>query len=130
MSRVCSTCFEEKPLTSFYREATDPKGRQRLCKLCITAYRKKYDEEHPGHKRDKYLRRTYGISSEDFESMLRDQGNACAICGNGGELHVDHCHASGQVRGLLCGSCNRALGLFKDNTGGLRKAIDYLETER
>jgi len=64
--------------------------------------------------------------------MVDDQDGVCAICGEppGGrwkKLHVDHDHETGRVRALLCVSCNRALGWFRDNPEILRKAIVYLE---
>lgn len=67
--------------------------------------------------------------------MHFDQSGLCAICGGEGftmkechslKLVVDHCHATGKVRGLLCHNCNRALGLLKDSSESLRCAINYL----
>lgn len=71
----------------------------------------------------------YGITIDTYESILLEQDGVCAICLMKKEetLHVDHCHNTGKVRGLLCGSCNRALGLMKDNTDFLLKAIQYLQ---
>lgn len=126
MSRKCNSCRKVKLLGEFYRETKDPQGRQRKCKSCIGDYARARKSANPSLARDQYLRREYGISLEEYERMLRRQDGACAICGNGGKLHVDHCHASGRIRGLLCGSCNRALGLFKDNVGNLATAIVYL----
>ena len=64
--------------------------------------------------------------------MLGAQNGRCAICGRpeteAGGLAVDHCHATGKVRGLLCTLCNTALGKFRDRTDILRAAIRYLET--
>lgn len=83
----------------------------------------------------RYLQRTYGITLDDYEAMLEEQGGRCAICGSEGftmaahhkaKLVVDHCHKTGKVRGLLCHNCNRALGLFKDSRDSLMKAIDYI----
>jgi hypothetical protein len=65
--------------------------------------------------------------------MLSDQGGVCAVCGadnpqkGGQDWAVDHCHASGKVRGILCHPCNVALGLFRDNSHTLAQAIHYLE---
>ena len=74
-------------------------------------------------------KRLYGISVEDFTTLLRQQGGGCAICSEipEREFHVDHDHATGVVRGLLCGSCNLALGHLKDDPVRLRAAVQYLE---
>ena len=90
----------------------------------------------PVAKRDGRLKATYGISQADFERMLEDQGYACAICAakhgekRGKVLHVDHCHATGRVRQLLCAACNTALGKMRDDTDRLRSAIAYLERHK
>lgn len=69
----------------------------------------------------------YGVSPEEFDVMIKRQQGKCAICLKiDNKLHIDHCHTTGRVRGLLCGNCNRALGLLKDNTTFLAKAIEYL----
>lgn len=76
-----------------------------------------------GYKKD------FGITIEDYDKMFKKQKGLCAICGlpeNKIRLSVDHCHDTGEVRGLLCGSCNRGLGLFRDNCELLKKAINYL----
>lgn len=70
-------------------------------------------------------------SVEQYEKMLTLQVSGCSICGktileNGKFLSVDHNHKTGQVRELLCHSCNVAIGLFKESSGLLRKAADYL----
>lgn len=64
--------------------------------------------------------------------MVADQGGRCAICagspvGPGRRLHVDHDHATGRVRALLCSSCNTAVGLMQDDSARLRAAADYLD---
>lgn len=82
-----------------------------------------------------YLKRTYGITMEDYNRMFDEQEGLCCVCDKPGwtmadhhklTLVVDHCHASGDVRGLLCHNCNRALGLLKDSTENLQRAIQYL----
>lgn len=85
-------------------------------------------------KRWKYIERTYGLTRNQFESLLKSQGNVCAIChgipegkGRCGQWNIDHDHVTGKVRGLLCWSCNSALGYAKDSPGVLRACAEYLE---
>ncbi len=72
--------------------------------------------------------RKYGITPEVYETMLIEQRGVCAICGgvDSRKLAVDHCHSTGRVRGLLCGTCNRGLGNFRDSTELLERAKGYL----
>lgn len=76
------------------------------------------------------LRVKYGISNEDYASMLEAQGAVCAICEQPQErkLFVDHCHDTGTVRGLLCHSCNVGLGWFRDDPKRLVAAVAYLHS--
>lgn len=78
--------------------------------------------------------RQYGLTIADYDAMLEAQGGGCAICGavevEGDRTsfhHVDHCHASGKVRGVLCRHCNNGLGHFRDDPSLLRAAAKYLE---
>lgn len=82
-----------------------------------------------------YYRNAYGITCDEWEALYKTQGGVCAICLQEGftmkeshvaKLMVDHCHTTGRVRGLLCHNCNRALGLLKDSTENLTRAIAYL----
>jgi hypothetical protein len=73
------------------------------------------------------LKRRYNLEVEDYLTMVNNQQGACAICRQHAErLHVDHCHDTGQIRGLLCQNCNTALGKFHDNIEHLANAISYL----
>jgi hypothetical protein len=85
-------------------------------------------------KLDEHLRRKYGMERADYDRMVEEQGNRCLICqrqpeGNRhhGRLHVDHCHTSGRVRGLLCGNCNTMIGLAGEDSKVLLAAVEYLE---
>lgn len=88
-----------------------------------------------GQTRERHLLRKYGITIADYEAMLHAQGGGCAICGRRPEeqkryptfLHVDHCHDTGRVRGLLCDQHNLLLGRFDHDPALLRRAADYLE---
>lgn len=104
----------------------------------VNAYRRsrRLEPEVKRRERAGHLMRKYGLSLEQYDGMLEAQGGGCAICGrparNDSSLHVDHDHATGAVRGLLCFSCNNALADFQEDRGMLRNAIGYLmaHTER
>lgn len=111
------------------RRATDKAYRER--KLAIDrAYRQRLG---PDGVRDRQLRCKYGISLADYRAICAAQGGRCAICeqvpygtGKSATLHVDHDHVSGLVRGLLCDSCNRAIGLLGERLSVLQRAMHYL----
>lgn len=96
-------------------------------------YQKEYRKSHKGQRRikDSYLRKHFGISFDDYDKLFRKQNGLCAICdereANDYSLAVDHDHKKDKIRGLLCQKCNQALGLFKDSTDLLAKAITYLQ---
>lgn len=82
------------------------------------------------------LTKTYGISLEQYKAMVEEHDGKCGICGEEGfelvkgqrlKLVIDHCHATGRVRGLLCHNCNRGIGLLQDSIDNIRAAIRYLE---
>lgn len=72
------------------------------------------------------MKRKYGLSADAYQRLVVIQQSACAICKREVPLHVDHCHASEKVRGLLCGKCNRGLGMFNDSAELLAAAQNYL----
>jgi len=81
-------------------------------------------------KRELRIKRQYGISQEQFLLLKEKQNSLCAICGAKPEiLVIDHCHTTGDIRGLLCHGCNRGIGLLKDNIDILNKAVHYLGNE-
>ena len=99
---------------------------------CDDCLRRAFNERARRKWREGYLRRTYGISLEDYEQMLDAQDARCAICSTtepGGRhdgFVVDHDHSTGAVRSLLCSNCNAAIGLLCEDPAVLRSAIDYL----
>jgi hypothetical protein len=76
----------------------------------------------------RWLKAKYGMTPEDFDDLLAKQDHRCAICGTSGgkDLHVDHDHRLNEVRGLSCGKCNKAIGLFDENPETVRAAERYL----
>lgn len=108
-------------MTEFYKNSKSSSGHQWACKVCLNAY-----------NRELHLRKSYGLTVADFEAMLTAQGGGCAACGiksvrrTGHSFHVDHDHSTGAVRGLLCGSCNVALGQLGDSTVRIQQLLAYL----
>ncbi len=96
---------------------------------CVECKRKNYN---PVWRRNYQLKKKYGITQHQYEIMLAGQIYGCAICGedagngSGKKFHVDHCHGTGKIRGLLCYTCNIGLGSFQDNPVKLTRAIEYL----
>lgn len=90
-------------------------------------------EYHSARARKSQLKCSYGITPEDYDRMLLEQNNSCAICntkkptGKWKVFAVDHDHNTGKVRGLLCNECNRGIGLLKDSLTILSSACNYLE---
>jgi len=100
----------------------------------MARWRAQHPERNREHRRARDLKRGYGISVAQYERMLHLQGEVCAICKGKNRsvrrLSVDHDHASGKIRGLLCDNCNAGLGRFRDSPKFLRAAAKYLLTGR
>jgi Recombination endonuclease VII len=84
--------------------------------------------------RRSHLKRAFGITPEDYDRRLAQQGGGCAVCGRapkpGKSLHVDHDHETGYVRGLLCFKCNAALGQLDDDLERIERALTYVAIKR
>lgn len=92
-----------------------------------------YSKDAP--RRSKWLWRTYGLTVEQFEALLLSQDGRCAICENEIEpddprTHVDHCHETGAVRGILCHWCNVGIGSLREDLLILSNAIKYLNNHK
>jgi hypothetical protein len=137
MEKTCPSCEISLPITAFALNKTGREGQPRAyCKPCGVVKNKLRRKLNPEHvlniERRSKFKKQYGISLEQYEEMLHNQGYGCAICGTKKPSErtkyfaVDHCHNTGKVRGLLCTKCNRGLGLFNDKTDVLQKAVKYL----
>lgn len=136
--RVCTTCGVYKLATEFKE---NKKGRlhshcRPCCRLREQARRERDAVRVKGIKRTQLLN-SHGLTDAGYQLLLEKQGYVCAICRlqnprhNGEHQHllVDHDHATGRVRGLLCNPCNRGLGLLKDDPSRLASAIRYLASK-
>lgn len=96
------------------------------------AKQRAYRAAHPDMDRAGHLKRKFGLRPEDYARMLSEQLGGCAICGSSARalnLHVDHNHDTGAVRGLLCQRCNHGIGLLREVPELLHRAAEYLATE-
>jgi hypothetical protein len=130
--KICSCCNISKR-----RNAFGSRGNGLLkskCKECENNWQKA--NYNPLKKKDQNLRREHGIDLEEYNAKLINQDFRCALCSVHiteavkGQLHVDHCHASGKTRELLCMKCNTALGKVNDDVSLLKRMIDYIEKHR
>ena len=129
--KTCTTCLQEKPLTAFHWHYKDKGIRRHACSVCraLTEKERQQKPENAKRRAGYLLVKNYGITQEDYDKKLAYQNYGCGLCGQAPrikKLAVDHCHTTGKIRDLLCGSCNTALGLFKDNPELMNKAADYI----
>ncbi|MFJ3719531.1 endonuclease VII domain-containing protein [Streptomyces sp. NPDC090057] len=114
--KLCRTCGEAKPHSDWHRNSTASDGLATRCKACRAV------QGRQGH-----LKRHYGLTEAERDELVASQGGVCCICLAAVPAHVDHCHETGRVRGVLCFSCNAALGQFKDQPEVIRRAAAYVE---
>lgn len=166
--KICNVCRLATPLNLFSKRSASKDGFSHRCKKCELLYksewriknREKYlnscrnyraknkvkhniyarnwARNNSTSRRAYYLKRSYGISSNEYEVIFKNQNGKCAICervessksvlGNLKRFHVDHCHKSGKIRSLLCSNCNRALGYIKENPKIAEKMKFYILT--
>ena len=154
-TKRCPRCGETKSFSEFSKDRHNKHGLQSKCKACQASYQRehreesnertrrwaknnpekrkeaqrKYDRANPDKAMAKHLRRKFGITLDEYNRLLEKQGGVCAICGASPQnrnLSVDHDHATGKVRGLLCVNCNSAMGQAGDDPARLQKMIEYL----
>jgi len=119
-TKVCAKCGKRLPMTDFHAGKHNRDGRASYCKICAG-----------GMSSNSSLKKRYGITIEEYDSMFKKQNNRCAICGreytSGRRFHVDHNHTTKEIRGILCHNCNVAIGHANEDTDILRKMIEYLD---
>lgn len=135
----CSQCKTVKPVDAFHKRTGTRFGIAAFCIPCYRAYqRDRYEKQQQPISRNAHLLSTYGITMDEYAVMLQSQGGVCFICqkelyevvnGRSNSMHVDHCHKSGKVRGILCGVCNRLLG-YVEKDGRLDRLNAYLKAHQ
>ncbi len=148
--KKCGICKRIKDYVDFYRNASRKDGFANKCKDCSESIKRdrkgikkrepsKYPSGIDGVKmrsRALQLKRAYGITLDEYDTMILSQNGVCSICGKEEtvvmrgarqSLSVDHCHSTNRIRGLLCSKCNRGLGAFGDDIDIMVSAISYLK---
>lgn len=138
--KICSKCRKQKWNTEFHINKSKKSGLASKCKECenkhLQKQRQEYYRNKPNYHRINNLRRSFGITLEEYKLMSKSQNGVCKICkqpetaklnGKVKHLAIDHNPETGKIRGLLCGNCNQMLGKVKDDPEILKQAIKYLE---
>ncbi len=112
----CPQCEEVKPHSGWGCDKSSSDGWASYCREC-------------GAERNRvsYFKRKYGLTPPELDALVAEQQGVCCICLAAPAAHVDHDHGTGRVRGVLCFSCDAALGQFKDRAEAIRRAAAYLE---
>ena len=132
----CKSCSSDRRKKYYAKNADKERERSKKYRVenadKVRESKKKYYAENSDRARDRNLQNRYGIGHEEYLELFEKQDGKCKICettSNRKLKHfaVDHCHDTGDVRGLLCSNCNTAIGLLKDNPDLLRTAAKYIE---
>lgn len=114
--KLCRACSEIKPHSEWHRNASASDGLSTRCKACRAI-----------QGRQDHLKRNYNLTEAQRDAMVASQMGICVICLKAPAVHVDHCHETGRVRGVLCFNCNSAIGKLGDDPDTTRRAAAYLE---
>ena len=131
--KICKKCNSEKDESEFYKDSAKKDKLTARCKVCCKAAEHDYHKRNPvkkaNRKRKDMISKTgLPITMIEYNTMLEEQNDKCGICDIKMPVpHIDHDHATGQIRMLLCRNCNTMLGMANDNATILSNAIKYLE---
>jgi hypothetical protein len=126
--KTCPRCENTFPLERFAINRTNSRGVGTYCLPCHNEVVRENVQKNHGSTRNFHLKRRYDLTSEQVAEMVAEQDGMCAICDRKPAEHVDHDHATGDVRGILCFTCNVGLGNFGDDAALMREAADYLDS--
>lgn len=128
-SKRCSSCYKTKESECFNKSLRSKSGLRSSCRQCDKKVRPERTEEIRKIEKDRSLRSSFGITLENYEDMLEEQGGVCFVCkrvnSHGWNLAVDHCHETKVIRALLCHGCNSSLGHLSEDVSILESIIEY-----
>lgn len=132
--KKCKSCKKYKKHFEFYSFLQPGKSRNRTffttCKSCDNIRSKRWGRKNKELRYIYSLVYKFGITKEQYFKLKEKQNNKCAICNKSPtkqRLHLDHCHKTLKIRGLLCNNCNRGIGHLKEDIDILKKAIQYIK---
>ncbi len=126
----CPSCESYLAIDDFVRNRSATDGIGAYCRPCSNAKAKESRDRVHGGSRHYHLKRRYGLGADEVEAMLAEQNGVCPICERSlsvKDAHVDHDHATGTVRAVLCFNCNGGLGQFRDDPNAVFRAAAYLK---
>ena len=137
--RKCRCCGKEahteEELNLFVKSAAGKHGRSLICKVCKNQQAKEEWKKPNSMKKKHTVAKRYGCSLEEYEERMQSS-DVCEICGKeqgdkqGDKLCYDHCHDTMDFRGILCTTCNSALGQLGDNLESIKRVVKYLTKEK
>ena len=142
VGKHCSHCGKYQPFSAFSKSGGPNRGGvAAYCKPCMRLYKREQYRKHGKSERTRQRETTmkfkqYGLTPEQYQDMFEQQGGVCAACGQPemtrhhaetvSSLAVDHDHATGKIRGLLCTRCNIAIGVLQDDLHRLEGLLAYM----
>ena len=133
--KICIACKQELPLEAFPPNAKNKDGLNRKCRVCFNKYQREWYQNNKELHKSRVMAsrnpammraRKYGLTPTDVNAMLALYNGKCYLCKERPASCIDHDHATGRVRGVLCNGCNTGLGKLGDTIAGLERAIEYL----
>lgn len=133
---MCPRCGEKKSVKSFWKSRDRKDGFQVYCIACLLAqrlregykkYRKQYYRKNKSYFSNYHFKARYNVTLDERNRMIKERENRCDICEcmyQSEYLQIDHNHLTGQVRGILCAACNKALGFAEKRWNKIK---EYLE---
>ena len=132
-TKRCSKCEVTKTIDGYHKSKSTHDGFYPYCKDCACAYRSQWAKDNPERVRATNRKNLYGITPEEYTNLMARQCGMCAVCQcwladlPAKQVHIDHNHDTGKVRGVLCHSCNAMIGHARESIKHLYSAAYYLE---
>lgn len=119
-AKFCTECRADRKRAQWHKWRDKPGNKEKIAEYS------KAHEAQTNYRKAWRIKKLYGVSLEEYDALLADA--VCGICDTAEDLCLDHCHATGVIRGVLCRGCNRSLGQLGDTAEAIKRVMDYLDT--